>query len=167
MKSNIYDPKKCVDTSRVKKMSIFTSSTSLPFSPTKPPPISAVKPSFPVMGLPQNTLLLAGVLSLGLVISPPSCIALESSRTISSAQLVESSSEVCKEEESEKRGVVTAPELVSNDGIVEQVWEIVNETFLDPSGSHWSPQSWLVKFSSSLLYIIVYKDCVCMCIYHG
>lgn len=132
-------------------MSIFTSSTSLPFSPTKPPPISAVKPSFPLMGFPQTTFLLAGALSLGLVISPPSCIALESSSTMSSsAQLVQSSTEACREEESEKRDVVNAPELSSNQGVVEQAWEIVNESFLDPSGSRWSPQSWLVNSVNSI-----------------
>ncbi|XP_074357784.1 carboxyl-terminal-processing peptidase 1, chloroplastic isoform X2 [Apium graveolens] len=125
---------------------IFTSSTSLPFSPTKPPPISAVKPSFPMMGFPQPTFLLAGALSLGLVISTPSCIALESSTTLSSsAQLVQSSPEVCREEESEKRDGLNAPELRSDEGVVEQAWEIVNESFLDPSGKRWSPQSWLQK----------------------
>ncbi|KAK1382089.1 Carboxyl-terminal-processing peptidase 1, chloroplastic [Heracleum sosnowskyi] len=87
-------------------MSIFTSSASLPVSPTKPPPISAVKPTFP---------------------------------------LVQSSTEACREEDSEKRDVVNAPELSSNEGVVEQAWEIVNESFLDPSGKRWSPQSWLQK----------------------
>lgn len=131
-------------------MSIFTSSTSLPFSPTKPPPISAVKPSFPMMGFPPTTFFLAGALSLGLVISPPSSIALDTSTTLSSStQLVQSLTEDCREVESQKRdGVLIAPELRSDEGVVEQAWEIVNESFLDPSGRRWSPQSWLVKFSS-------------------
>ncbi|KAL1826643.1 hypothetical protein ACET3Z_005055 [Daucus carota] len=126
-------------------MSIFISSTSLPLCPTKPPPISAVKASFPIMGFPPTTHLLAGALSLGLVLSPP-CISLESSAMSSSAaQLVESSAEACGDEESVKRDVVNAPELVSNDDVVEQAWEIVNESFLDPSGNRWSPRSWLQK----------------------
>lgn len=114
------------------------------------------------MGFPQTTFLLAGALSLGLVITPPSCIALELSTGISSsAQLVQSSTEVCKEEESEKRdGVLIAPELRSDEGVVEQAWEIVNESFLDPSGKRWSPQSWLVKFCFFSFYIVVYIVCV-------
>lgn len=64
----------------------------------------------------------------------------------SAAQLVESSAEACGDEESVKRDVVNAPELVSNDDVVEQAWEIVNESFLDPSGNRWSPRSWLVRF---------------------
>ncbi|XP_063943032.1 carboxyl-terminal-processing peptidase 1, chloroplastic isoform X2 [Daucus carota subsp. sativus] len=124
-------------------MSIFISSTSLSLSPTKPPPISAVKASFPIMGFPPTTHLLAGALSLGLVLSPP-CISLESSAMSSpAAQLVESSAEACGDKESVKRDVVNAPELVSNDDVVEQAWEIVNESFLDPSGNRWSPRSWL------------------------
>lgn len=63
----------------------------------------------------------------------------------SSAQLVQSSTEACREEDSEKRDVVNAPELSGNEGVVEQAWEIVNESFLDPSGKRWSPQSWLQK----------------------
>nr|XP_017227536.1 PREDICTED: carboxyl-terminal-processing peptidase 1, chloroplastic isoform X1 [Daucus carota subsp. sativus] len=126
-------------------MSIFISSTSLSLSPTKPPPISAVKASFPIMGFPPTTHLLAGALSLGLVLSPP-CISLESSAMSSpAAQLVESSAEACGDKESVKRDVVNAPELVSNDDVVEQAWEIVNESFLDPSGNRWSPRSWLQK----------------------
>ncbi|KAJ4976439.1 hypothetical protein NE237_001545 [Protea cynaroides] len=39
----------------------------------------------------------------------------------------------------------TAPELVSNEAIVEEAWEIVNDSFLDVGKHRWSPERWLQK----------------------
>ncbi|KAI3744072.1 hypothetical protein L1987_57144 [Smallanthus sonchifolius] len=54
----------------------------------------------------------------------------------------------CREEdqrrEDEKR-FENAPELVTNEEIVKEAWEIVNDSFLGTDRSRWSPQSWLQK----------------------
>ncbi|KAF9587869.1 hypothetical protein IFM89_006123 [Coptis chinensis] len=58
--------------------------------------------------------------------------------------LQSSSSEYCTEEE--KEVVETAPELVTNEGIVEEAWEIVKETFLDSTSKHrWSLDDWMQR----------------------
>lgn len=38
-----------------------------------------------------------------------------------------------------------APELVTNEEIVKEAWEIVNDTFLGTDRNRWSPESWLKK----------------------
>ncbi|KAL8227781.1 hypothetical protein R6Q57_015365 [Mikania cordata] len=54
----------------------------------------------------------------------------------------------CREEdkqiENEKR-FENAPELVTNEEIVKEAWEIVNDSFLGTDRNRWSPQSWLQK----------------------
>lgn len=55
-------------------------------------------------------------------------------------------SSYCREDEVEEdRPPETAPNLVTNQDIVEEAWQIVNDGFLDTSTHRWSPQSWLQK----------------------
>ncbi|XP_059439024.1 carboxyl-terminal-processing peptidase 1, chloroplastic isoform X1 [Corylus avellana] len=87
------------------------------------------------------TLALSGALSFGLLFSSPCSIALESP-TIQSPS--SSSSELCREDERVAKAE-TRPEVVTNEGIVEEAWEIVNESFIDTGRHRWSPQTWLQK----------------------
>lgn len=83
---------------------------------------------------------LSGALSLGLLFSPPS-IAAESSlaRTTKSGPSVE----YCREEEAkEDDGAGAVPERVTNERIVEEAWDIVNESFLGTGRRRWSPEAW-------------------------
>uniref|UniRef100_A0A6N2KKA5 PDZ domain-containing protein n=1 Tax=Salix viminalis TaxID=40686 RepID=A0A6N2KKA5_SALVM len=38
-----------------------------------------------------------------------------------------------------------APQVVTNEGIVEEAWEIVNDSFLDSGRRRWTPQTWQQK----------------------
>ncbi|XP_065637407.1 carboxyl-terminal-processing peptidase 1, chloroplastic isoform X2 [Quercus suber] len=84
---------------------------------------------------------LSGALSFGLVFSPPCSVALESP-TIQSPP--SPSSEYCREDEQVLKAE-SGPELVTNAGIVEEAWEIVNDSFLDTGRHRWSPQTWQEK----------------------
>ncbi|KAI4295383.1 hypothetical protein L6164_035434 [Bauhinia variegata] len=83
---------------------------------------------------------LSGALSFGLLISLPSAIALESP----SIQSPLSPSQVCRDVEREKR-VDTGQEMATNEGIVEEAWQIVNDSFLDTGRRRWSRESWQQK----------------------
>ncbi|XP_043689846.1 carboxyl-terminal-processing peptidase 1, chloroplastic isoform X3 [Telopea speciosissima] len=84
---------------------------------------------------------LTGALSFGLLFSAPF-----SSATESLLLQIPSppSSEYCREEEQDQT-VETAPELVTNEAIVEEAWEIVNDSFLDAGKHRWSPERWMQK----------------------
>lgn len=82
---------------------------------------------------------LSGALSFGLLVIPPTSIAFEAS-TIQSP----SSSSYCLEEEPEHRAESESDSVVRNEGIVEEAWEIVNESFLNVGRHRWSPEDWLV-----------------------
>jgi carboxyl-terminal processing protease len=85
---------------------------------------------------------LSGALSFGLVFSSPWSIALES-------PIVQSppspSSEYCREDEQLIKAE-TGPEVATNEGIVEEAWEIVNDSFIDTGRHRWSPQTWQVIY---------------------
>ncbi|XP_057950158.1 carboxyl-terminal-processing peptidase 1, chloroplastic isoform X3 [Malania oleifera] len=95
---------------------------------------------------PQKTLLraLTGALSISLFISPPSSAALEPLSLRSLSASAASPSEYCRDDEGEERSRV-APEFLSNEGIVEEAWEVVNDSFLDAGSHRWSPEFWLQK----------------------
>ncbi|KAG6755036.1 hypothetical protein POTOM_040850 [Populus tomentosa] len=88
---------------------------------------------------------ITGVLSINLLLSSPSLLALESP----SPSLLQSQSTeyLCREEETQQDFKVEseAPQVVTNEGIVEEAWEIVNDSFLDSGGRRWNPQSWQQK----------------------
>ncbi|KAJ1426199.1 Tail specific protease [Sesbania bispinosa] len=41
--------------------------------------------------------------------------------------------------------VLTAPEVVTNEGLVEEAWQIVNDSFLDTGRHRWSQDTWQLK----------------------
>ncbi|XP_019258489.1 PREDICTED: carboxyl-terminal-processing peptidase 1, chloroplastic isoform X2 [Nicotiana attenuata] len=81
------------------------------------------------------------VLSLGLLVSAPnSILALES------PSLLESSNSLnCPENEVKEVYTTEVSKVVSNERIVEEAWQIVNDSFLNTSPRSWSPESWLKK----------------------
>jgi len=87
---------------------------------------------------------ITGALSINLLLSSPSLLALESP----SPSLLQSQSTeyLCREEETQQDFKVEseAPQVVTNEGIVEEAWEIVNDSFLDSGRRRWTPQSWQV-----------------------
>ncbi|KAL9263857.1 Carboxyl-terminal-processing peptidase 1, chloroplastic-like protein [Drosera capensis] len=94
------------------------------------------------------TALLSISLSLSLTISSPS-IALDSvpaPSPLSSATAAEAvgTEEYCGGEEDEGREERGGQyRVVTNEGIVEEAWEIVMDSFLDAKGRGWSPEYWL------------------------
>ncbi|XP_052181460.1 carboxyl-terminal-processing peptidase 1, chloroplastic isoform X2 [Diospyros lotus] len=112
-------------------------------SPTPPLSRSSITPNLfnnHSLNWPQKTLIgsLTGALSFGLLFFSPSSLALNSQSPFSQPQ--PSSPEYCREEMLEK-----APEPATNEGIVEEAWEIVNDSFLDTGRGRWSPKTWLRK----------------------
>ncbi|PHT55733.1 Carboxyl-terminal-processing peptidase 1, chloroplastic [Capsicum baccatum] len=86
------------------------------------------------------------LLSLGLLVSAPIptiALALESP----SLQSPTSSLEVnCREDEAAEEDTEVVSKMVSNESIVEEAWQIVNDSFLNTSTRRsWSPESWLQK----------------------
>lgn len=53
---------------------------------------------------------------------------------------------ICREEENYADLKLTGDTVsVTNEGIVEEAWQIVNDSFLDTGRHRWSPDSWLEK----------------------
>lgn len=126
---------------------LCNSSLSLPFQPprchsSKPPLLSNHSNS----GNWVNKTLIgvvSGALSLGLLVIPPTSIALEASSIQSPPS--SSSSGYCREEELvEERAEAGSDSVVTNEGIVEEAWEIVNESFLGAGRHRWSTEDWQV-----------------------
>ncbi|KAH1250898.1 Carboxyl-terminal-processing peptidase 1, chloroplastic [Glycine max] len=93
-----------------------------------PPPTCLSKhPRLPIP-LVRNTLL-GAALSFGLVFSFPSV----------------SASQICRDVEPIQETLQTAPEVVTNEGLVEEAWQIVNDTFLDTGRHRWSQDTWQLK----------------------
>ncbi|KAE9610386.1 putative processing peptidase [Lupinus albus] len=94
------------------------------------------------LSIPNNTLIntaLSGALSFGLLFSFPS-----SSIAAFEAPPLPIPSETCRDVEPQDM-FPTAPEVVTNEGLVEEAWQIVNDAFLD-TGSHlWSQDTWKMK----------------------
>ncbi|KAL2930783.1 Carboxyl-terminal-processing peptidase 1 chloroplastic, partial [Bienertia sinuspersici] len=86
---------------------------------------------------------ITGALSFSLLISSPFSIAANYPPQSSS-----SSVEICPENQTEfgaETSSSSPSKLVTNEGIVEEAWEIVNDSFLDAGHRQWSPESWLKK----------------------
>ncbi|XP_030480484.1 carboxyl-terminal-processing peptidase 1, chloroplastic [Cannabis sativa] len=114
--------------------------TSIPFHSSNSK-LQSLIPNF----TPPKTLIriLSGALSLTLIASSPSpFLALESPSSPSSP-----SSEYCREQDLiEDLSSESEETFVTNEGIVEEAWEIVNDSFLDTSRQHrWSPENWQRK----------------------
>lgn len=96
---------------------------------------------------------LSGALSLGILFSSPCSIAFQSptiqsppppatpSSSLSTKH--DLSSKLCLEDERLVKAE-TGPEVVTNEGIVKEAWEIVNDSFLDTGRHRWSRQTWQV-----------------------
>ncbi|XP_058199130.1 carboxyl-terminal-processing peptidase 1, chloroplastic isoform X4 [Rhododendron vialii] len=123
-------------------------SASLPLptvTPSKPQTLfttTTTTTTSTTLNWPQKTLIsaLTGALSLGLAVSPLSSLALPSPLN----QPQNHSTEYCRQEERED-SFDAAPESITDEGIVEEAWEIVNDSFLDTGRHRWSPDTWLRK----------------------
>ncbi|KAL5577142.1 hypothetical protein UlMin_018841 [Ulmus minor] len=124
---------------------LCNSSSSLPLSQSnisKPPSIS----NFKSPNWAKKTLIgaLSGVLSFGLLVSSPSSVAFESP-SVQLPSPPSSSPEYCREEQLEDRAEAESDTVVTDEGIVEEAWEIVNGSFLDTGRHRWSPETWKRK----------------------
>ncbi|XP_020216083.1 carboxyl-terminal-processing peptidase 1, chloroplastic [Cajanus cajan] len=95
-------------------------------SPSPPPPLSRPHllpiPTTTTTTFLRNTLL-GAALSFGLIFSLPSVSALQTCRQLDPLQ----------------------HEVVTNQGLVEEAWQIVNDTFLHTGRHRWSLDSWQLK----------------------
>ncbi|PNY12237.1 carboxyl-terminal-processing protease-like protein [Trifolium pratense] len=55
------------------------------------------------------------------------------------------STEACRDVELRDVIVPTAPEVVTNEGLVQEAWQIVNDDFLDTGRNRWSQDTWQLK----------------------
>ncbi|BAT73553.1 Carboxyl-terminal-processing peptidase [Vigna angularis] len=101
---------------------------SPPPSPSPPPPSTLSKHH-----LPLRNSLLGAALSFGLLFSFPS---------VSALQLP---SQPCPHRQPAQETLQTSPEVVTNQGLVEEAWQIVNDTFLDTGRHRWSQDTWQLK----------------------
>ncbi|KAL5990060.1 hypothetical protein ACLOJK_010957 [Asimina triloba] len=84
---------------------------------------------------------LASTLSFGLILtSPLPALSLQPSSPQSAP--ITTTTQLCQEDEYDFVDEV-APEPVTNEGIVEEAWQIVNDTFIDAGRHQWSPEMWL------------------------
>lgn len=146
-------------------------SSSLSISPPPPPPtkplyvIRPIRSSIPasksdcsqkIPSISQalSSTLISLALSLGLFCAfPPQSTALESP-----AQQQEL---VCREDDAYVEDKLTG-DAATNEEIVEEAWQIVNDSFLDTGRHRWSPDSWLVCIivnsrQKSVLFIALVK----------
>lgn len=126
-----------------------------------PPPfpsfVNSEKKSFSnSLNLVDKTLIgaISGVLSFGLLLHSPSSVALDysavdffslSSHSLPSSSLSDSSASCIDEDELHEFGsseTVSSP--ATNEDIVREAWEIVNDSFLDSGRNRWSPEAWKV-----------------------
>ncbi|XP_065877872.1 carboxyl-terminal-processing peptidase 1, chloroplastic isoform X1 [Euphorbia lathyris] len=87
---------------------------------------------------------LTGVLSFNFILSSPFSFASES--PFGQLQLPSPpSEEYCTDNQEENQEEINGPQLVTNEGIVEEAWQIVNDSFLDTGRHRWTPESWQQK----------------------
>ncbi|OWM73040.1 hypothetical protein CDL15_Pgr001154 [Punica granatum] len=137
-------------------MRLFLCNSSAALRPP-PPPGPAAFPT-PATATPllfnnftsAKTKLIGAALSLGLLLSSPPSLSLDLDSSINQLKPYGGPSvEDCREDEREDKEEV-APQAVSNESIVEEAWEIVNDSFLDSGRHRWSPQTWQAMLSSLL-----------------
>ncbi|KGN65570.1 carboxyl-terminal-processing peptidase 1, chloroplastic isoform X1 [Cucumis sativus] len=127
----------------------------LPMPPPFPSFVNSEKKSFSnSLNLVDKTLIgaISGVLSFGLLLHSPSSVALDysavdffslSSHSLPSSSLSDSSASCIDEDELHEFGsseTVSSP--ATNEDIVREAWEIVNDSFLDSGRNRWSPEAW-------------------------
>ncbi|PPR83601.1 hypothetical protein GOBAR_AA37118 [Gossypium barbadense] len=116
--------------------------------PQKPPP--SLFPAAAVWTKKTLITALSGALSLTLLVSSPSPALSSDSPPFQPPRPPQLSTPLpdrCNEEEEEQlqNKVVLKPEFVTNEEIVQEAWQIVNDSFLDTGRHRWSPQSWEQK----------------------
>ncbi|XP_039005961.1 carboxyl-terminal-processing peptidase 1, chloroplastic-like isoform X1 [Hibiscus syriacus] len=132
-------------------MRILLCNCNSPPSLTPTPPQKL--PSFPLGAAvwTKKTLVtaLTGALSLTLLVSSPSPSLSSDSQFFQSSRPPQVSAPLpdrCTGEEEqlqeEEDKVDLKPEFVTNEKIVQEAWQIVNDSFLDSGRHRWSPQSW-------------------------
>lgn len=131
-------------------------------SPTplqKPPPFL---PNAAVWAKKTLITALTGALSLTLLVSSPAPSFSRDSTSFQPTQPPQFSNPLpdrCTEEEQqqeqEEDKVELKPEFVTNEEIVQEAWQIVNDSFLDTRRHRWSPQSWLVIFIFIFLFLLI------------
>ncbi|KAK9153242.1 hypothetical protein Sjap_000722 [Stephania japonica] len=116
--------------------------------PSPPPPQAPPASAAPHQKKKKNLLLhsaLSATVSFALLVSAPSPAATAADAP---SPLSPPSSRTCSEEDSQLQSefVKSAPELVTNEGIVEEAWEIVNGSFFESADRRrWSPEIWMQK----------------------
>jgi len=91
--------------------------------------------------------LVSGTLSIGLLVTAPSLFVSSEEAEAVTEVAVESkdvpiqtpSKAICKDEEEEK----VKGGIVANEEIVEEAWEVVNESFYDAGNRGWTPENWM------------------------
>lgn len=150
---------------------LHCNSSSSSFSPPLPT-TTAHRPQKPLLATPQKPSFIRSVTGAALSFNllffsplsplPPPSIASEFSSSGSQLE--------CREEDQrieEERRFERAPELVTNEEIVKEAWEIVNDSFLGTDRNRWSPQSWLVCTPLFRVYLkILYFLTDLVCIWH-
>ncbi|WCJ27322.1 Carboxyl-terminal-processing peptidase 1 chloroplastic [Euphorbia peplus] len=126
---------------------LSSSSSSSSSSPPKQPIKSPAKITImDVWAKKTFTGAITGLLSFNFLLSSP--FSLASPSPYSHLQLPSPPSpELCTEDEEElnQEDTNTGPQFVTNESIVEEAWQIVNDTFLDTARHRWTPQSWQQK----------------------
>ncbi|TKY60109.1 Carboxyl-terminal-processing peptidase 1 [Spatholobus suberectus] len=99
------------------------------------PPPTLSRPHLPIPTNPTfvRSTLLGAALSFGLLFSLPSVSALQPPPL------------TCRDVEPLQETLQTPPEVVTNEGLVEEAWQIVNDTFLDTGRHRWSQDTWQLK----------------------
>ncbi|WJZ96687.1 hypothetical protein VitviT2T_015347 [Vitis vinifera] len=123
-------------------MRVVLCNSASPLTPIPKPP------TFPAtLNWPHKTLVgaLTGAVSFSLLISSPSSIALDSASVPPSPSSHSSATDYCRQDDDTEAMPETAPELVTNEAIVEEAWNIVNDSFLDSSRRRWSSDIWKQK----------------------
>lgn len=128
----------------------------LSYAPPLPPPQSRPNPSPSHNPKPQPCVLLfpaalrtaaaAAAISFSLLAGNAAAVA-----------AVEQPPEICRGQD-DGREVEVKAETVTNEQLVEEAWEVVNEGFLPDAGSRpWSPELWMVNSSrDAILYHCIY-----------
>lgn len=144
----------------------FNSLSPFHFQLPKPPPFitfinSQNRTSANSATLVDKTLIgaVSGVLSFGLLFHSPLSVALDYSSvetfSLSADSLPSSSPSTydssCNEDELREFGnSETGSSPATNEDIVREAWEIVNDSFLDAGRHRWSPEAWKVKLPPGL-----------------
>lgn len=120
------------------------------FNPTHKPTILHTTATAKNCNCWQNkalTALLTGALSLNLLIASPSSLAIESP-SLKSTSLTSTSdaslTEPCHEDDEVEALAQSESQVVTNERIVEEAWQIVNDSFLDTGRHRWTPENWQV-----------------------